>query len=48
MVNSFTEPLISVGILTDNKVAFELYGEFCTTITAKKLNGRFSAEVING
>ena len=48
MVNSFTEPLISIGILTDNKVAFELYGEFSTTITANKLNGRFTAEIANG
>ena len=48
MFNISAEPLISVGILSNNKIAFELYGEFSTAINTKKLNGRFSAEVING
>jgi len=48
MVNGFTEPLISVGILKNNKVTFELYGDYNTSATANKLNGKFTAEIING
>jgi len=48
MANSFTEPLISIGIITDKKITFELYGDYSTTINSKKLNGRFTAEIING
>lgn len=48
MANSMTEPLISVGILTNNKVTFELYGDYRTNVTTKKINGRFTAEVIDG
>ena len=43
-----TEPLISVGILTNNKVSFELYGDYRTNVTTKIINGRFTAEVIGG
>ena len=48
MVNSFTEPLISVGILSDTKITFELYGGYDTNAGVKNLNGRFTAELING
>ncbi len=43
-----TEPLISVGILTNNKVSFELYGDYRTNVTTKVINGRFTAEVLGG
>ena len=48
MINGFTEPLISVGILTNNKVTFELYGSYNTSATVKILNGKFTAQIING
>ena len=48
MANSFTEPLISVGILSDTKITFELYGGYNTNVAVKNLNGRFTAEIING
>lgn len=48
MANSMTEPLISVGILTNNKVSFELYGDYRTNVTTKIINGRFTAEIIAG
>ncbi|MBS4036064.1 MAG: SpoIID/LytB domain-containing protein [Ignavibacterium sp.] len=38
------EPLISVGILTDKKIKFELYGEFSVFGFSKPFNGRFTAE----
>jgi SpoIID/LytB domain protein len=47
MFDPVNEPLISVGILTDNKVTFELYGDYSSNVAKKKLNGRFIAEVIN-
>lgn len=47
MINHFTEPLISVGILTDKKVTFELYGDYKISLTTKQLNGRFTAEIVN-
>lgn len=48
MFNNFTEPLISIGILTEKKITFELYGDYSSNATKKKLNGRFIAEVIKG
>lgn len=48
MHNNFEQPLISIGILTSSKITFELYGEFISSVTKKKLSGRFTAEVING
>ena len=48
MTNHYTEPLISVGILANNKVSFELYGDYRTNVTTKKINGRFTAEIIGG
>jgi SpoIID/LytB domain protein len=38
------EPLISVGILTDKKIQFELYGEFGVYGFNKTFSGRFTAE----
>lgn len=48
MPNSFKEPLISIGILTDTKITFELYGEYVLNTSSKKLNGQFTAELVNG
>ncbi|HAB51935.1 MAG: amidase [Ignavibacteria bacterium RIFOXYB2_FULL_35_12] len=48
MVDTFREPLISVGILTNTKVTFELYGDFKTNVSTKNTNGIFTAEIING
>jgi hypothetical protein len=48
MIDTFKEPLISVGILTDTKVTFELYGDYKTSVNAKNINGKFTAEIING
>ncbi len=40
------EPLISVGILTQDKVSFELYGDFKSEGFNKTFDGKFSAELI--
>jgi len=42
-----SEPWLNVGILTDNKIKFELYGDFSTVPYAKTLSGVFSAELVN-
>lgn len=47
MLDNSIEPLISVGILTDKKVTFELYGDYKTSAAAKYINGRFTAEIVN-
>ncbi len=47
MANSFTEPLIHIGILTDKKISFELYGDYNNSVNTSKLSGKFSAELIN-
>jgi len=39
------EPLLSVGILTDKKVNFELYGNFAAPGYKKSFSGGFTAEV---
>ena len=39
------EPEISVGILTEKQINFELYGDFKTTGYKNFFSGRFSAEV---
>jgi SpoIID/LytB domain protein len=41
------EPLISVGILTDKQIEFELYGDFKSYGIRKTFSGRFSAELSN-
>ncbi len=47
MITAFNEPLISVGILTNSKITFELYGDYQTNAISKNLNGRFTAEILN-
>jgi stage II sporulation protein D len=44
---SLDEPVISVGILSDRQVNFELYGDFSIQGFKQKFSGRFSAE-LNG
>lgn len=39
------EPWINVGIITDDKIKFELYGEFLVEGQKKTLSGRFTAEL---
>ncbi len=41
-----SEPLINVGILTESKINFELYGDF--QLEGKKYSGIFSAQLVNG
>lgn len=42
-----TEPWIYVGILTEKKIKFELFGEFSTNLFNKYLSGKFTAELID-
>ncbi len=42
---SLDEPVISVGILSDHQVNFELYGDFSIQGFKQKFSGRFSAEL---
>ena len=39
------EPVISVGILTDNKIKFELYGDFSVSGFKDSYSGIFTAEL---
>ena len=39
------EPTINVGILTEEKIVFELYGDFKTSGMKQAFSGRFNAEV---
>jgi stage II sporulation protein D len=41
------EPTISVGILINKNIVFELYGEFKAAGQQKPFNGRFNAEVLD-
>lgn len=41
------EPLVSIGILTEKEIRFDLYGEFTLTGLDKKISGRFKAR-LNG
>ncbi|HEY6906705.1 MAG TPA: SpoIID/LytB domain-containing protein [Ignavibacteriaceae bacterium] len=41
------EPTISVGILTDKHINFDLYGDFKVKGVKKLFSGRFSAELVN-
>ncbi len=41
-----SEPNISVGILTEKKITFELYGEFKSFGFKQTFNGRFTAELV--
>ena len=42
-----TEPLVSVGIVTEKEIRFDLYGEFTLKGLDKKISGRFKAK-LNG
>ncbi len=42
-----TEPWLNVGILTDDKIKFELYGDFGSIAANKTLSGVFKAELRN-
>jgi stage II sporulation protein D len=46
MITIKKEPKISVGILTEKKINFDLYGEFNVEGFNQNLSGRFSAELI--
>lgn len=46
MIKGISEPLINIGILSNHKISFELYGEYKLNISEKSLNGKFSAEII--
>lgn len=45
MISYKKEPEISVGILTDKKINFELYGEYKYLNNSKPVSGRFSVEL---
>lgn len=47
MISFKKEPKISVGILNDKKINFELYGDFRAEPVAQRLSGRLSAELID-
>ncbi len=42
-----SEPLINVGILTDKKIKFELYGDFSSYGFKHFFSGRYEAEIVN-
>lgn len=42
------EPNVSIGILTENEIRFELYGEYLLRGSEKKFSGRFKAVIQNG
>lgn len=46
-MNINTESWLNVGILTDDKIKFELYGDFSSVATNKILSGVFTAELKN-
>jgi len=39
------EPLVSIGILTEKEIRFDLYGEFTLKVLDKKISGRFKAKL---
>ena len=47
MININKEPQVSVGILTEKKINFELHGEFKCHGLKQTYSGRFSAELLN-
>jgi SpoIID/LytB domain protein len=47
MLGYENEPNISVGILTESKIKFELYGEYSSYGFKHFFSGRFEAEIIN-
>ena len=46
MITAKKEPKISVGVLSEKKIYFDLYGEFIVEGLNQILSGRFSAELI--
>jgi stage II sporulation protein D len=42
------EPVVNVGILSDRKISFELYGDFGIRGFKQKFSGRFTAELEGG
>lgn len=42
-----SEPWLNVGVLTDDKIKFELYGDFRSVLTNKTLSGVFTAQIKN-
>jgi SpoIID/LytB domain protein len=46
MIKITEEPKISVGILTEEKIIFELYGDFKTSGLKQTFSGRFNAEIV--
>ncbi len=47
MITIKAEPEISVGILTEEKIVFELYGDFKTSGLKQTFSGRFNASVVD-
>ena len=47
MISIIKEPNISVGILSENKINFELHGDFRVSGIKQVLSGRFVAEIEN-
>ncbi|MFZ2323091.1 MAG: SpoIID/LytB domain-containing protein [Ignavibacteriaceae bacterium] len=47
MLGYDSEPLISVGILSDKKIKFELYGDFSSFGFKHFFSGRFEAELVD-
>ncbi len=47
MVSTTKEPKISVGILTEKQINFELHGDFKTYGMKQTFSGRYSAEIVN-
>jgi stage II sporulation protein D len=43
-----TEPTISVGIITEKQIHFDLYGDFRVKGIKKFFSGRFTADIANG
>ncbi len=47
MINITKEPLVSVGIITNERIIFELHGDFKAYGLKQSFSGRFTAEVSN-
>jgi stage II sporulation protein D len=48
MISINKEPNLSVGILSENQINFELHGDFKVTGIKQVFSGRFTAEIENG
>jgi len=47
MLGYDSEPLITIGILTDTKIKFELYGDFSSFGFKNSFSGRYEAEIVD-